>query len=184
MTSHRKVAVIVGSLRKDSVTRKVAKAVESLAPDTLEFEEIPIGDLAHFNQDEEAAPPPPYVAFRQKIKATDAILFLTPEYNRGLPGVMKNAIDVGSRPYGSSVWDGKPAAVISVSPGGVGGFGANHQLRQSLAFLNVPALPHEAYVGGAFGLFDDKGQLTNESTAGFLRDFGVRFADWIERHAR
>jgi chromate reductase len=140
-----------------------------------------IGNLPHFDQDLEATPPAEWVAFRNQVKATDAVLFVTPEYNRGLPGVLKNAIDVGSRPYGSSVWNGKPGAVISASPGAVGGFGAFHQLRQSLVFLNVPALNIEAYIGGAFALFDDNGELINESTTEFLRSYGQAFKAWIEK---
>ncbi|HEX4711213.1 NADPH-dependent FMN reductase [Phenylobacterium sp.] len=180
MSQHRTVAVIVGSLRKDSVTRKVARALEKLTPD-LKFTEIEIGNLQPFNQDLEATPTLEWVKFREQVKATDALLFATPEYNRSVPGVLKNAIDVGSRPYGSSVWDGKPGAVISVSPGGVGGFGANHHLRQSLVFLNVPALPVEAYIGNAFSLFDAEGELINDATADFLKSYGEAFSLWIEK---
>ncbi len=178
------VAVIVGSLRKDSATRKVARAIEALAPRTLTFDEIPIGDLPLYNQDDETDhPPSAFTALRDRIRGADAVLFATPEYNRGLPAAIKNAIDVGSRPYGHSVWNGKPAAVVSVSPGAIGAFGANHQLRQSLVFLNMPVLQFEAYVGGAYGLFDEKGELTNENTAEFLRTFGQAFADWIAKLA-
>jgi chromate reductase len=183
MSQNRTVAVVVGSLRKDSVTRKVARAIEALAPAHLKFEEISIGDLPLYDQDDEASPPASYLAFRDRIRAADAVLFATPEYNRGLPGGLKNAIDVGSRPYGQSAWNGKPAAIVSVSPGAIGGFAANHQLRQSLVFLNMPTLQLEAYVGGAFGLFDEQGELTNESTALFLRGLAQSFADWIETTA-
>jgi len=183
MSQPRTVTVLVGSLRKDSVSRKVAKALEALAPKHLTFQFLEIGQLPHFDQDLEAAPPAEWVAFRDQIRPTDAVLFVTPEYNRSVPGVLKNAIDVGSRPYGSSVFDGKPGAVISVSPGAIGGFGANHHLRQSLAFLNVPLLNVEAYVGAAFALFDDNGELVSEATAEFLRAYGQAFADWIERIA-
>jgi chromate reductase len=180
MSQPRTVAVVVGSLRKDSVSRKVAKALAALAPKTLKFQFVEIGQLPHFDQDLESDPPAEWVAFRNQISATDAVLFVTPEYNRSVPGVLKNALDVGSRPYGSSVWNGKPGAVISVSPGAIGGFGANHHLRQSLVFLNVPLLSQEAYVGNAFALFDDNGELVNESTAEFLRAYGQAFADWID----
>lgn len=113
------------------------------------------------------------------------MLFVTPEYNRSVPAVLKNAIDVGSRPYGKSVWDGKPGAVVSVSPGAIGAFGANHHLRQSLVFLNVPAMPQpEAYVGGADKLFDSEGKLTNPGTRDFLTKYLEAFAAWIERHVR
>lgn len=180
MTQVRNVAVVVGSLRKDSVSRKLAKAFAALAAN-LKFNVIEIGDLPHFDQDLESDPPAQWVRFREQIAAADAVLFVTPEYNRSVPGVLKNAIDVGSRPYGSSVWNGKPGAVISVSPGAIGGFGANHHLRQSLVFLNVPLLSQEAYVGNAFGLFDDAGELINEGTAEFLKSYGVQFAAWVEK---
>jgi chromate reductase len=181
MPQPRTVAVVVGSLRKDSVTRKVARAIEALAPSHLKFQEVAIGDLPLYNEDVEPNPPAAWTAFRDQIRAADAVLFATPEYNRSVPGNLKNAIDVGSRPYGKSAWNGKPSAVVSVSPGAIGGFGANHHLRQSLVFLNMPVLQHEAYIGGAFGLFGESGELTNESTAEFLRAFGQTFADWIEK---
>lgn len=180
MTQVRNVAVVVGSLRKDSVSRKLAKAFGALTPN-LKFNVVEIGDLPHFDQDLESDPPAQWVRFREEIAAADAVLFVTPEYNRSVPGVLKNAIDVGSRPYGSSVWNGKPGAVISMSPGAIGGFGANHHLRQSLVFLNVPLLSQEAYVGNAFALFDDAGELVNEGTAEFLKSYGAQFAAWIEK---
>lgn len=180
MTQVRNVAVVVGSLRKDSVSRKLAKAFAALTPN-LKFNIVEIGDLPHFDQDLESDPPAQWVRFREEIAAADAVLFVTPEYNRSVPGVLKNAIDVGSRPYGASVWNGKPGAVISMSPGAIGGFGANHHLRQSLVFLNVPLLSQEAYVGNAFALFDDAGELVNEGTAEFLKSYGAQFAAWIEK---
>lgn len=179
MTQTRTVAVVIGSLRKDSVSRKVAKALEALTPG-LKFDYVEIGGLSHFDQDLESAPPAEWTAFRDRVKAADAVLFVTPEYNRSVPGVLKNAVDVGSRPYGASVWNGKPGAVISVSPGAIGGFGANHHLRQSLVFLNVPLLSQEAYVGNAFALFDETGELINDATADFLRAYGQAFVQWIE----
>jgi len=182
MTQPRTVAVLVGSLRKDSVNRKVARAIAALAPEGLRFDDVPIGDLPFYNQDDEETPPQAWTRFRDRIRAADAVLFVTPEYNRSVPAPLKNAIDVGSRPYGQSVWDGKPAAVVSASPGAIGGFGANHHLRQSLVFLNMPAMPHEAYIGNAYGLFGEDGTLTNAGTADFLRSFGERFADWIAHH--
>lgn len=179
----RKVAVLVGSLRKDSFNRKIALALADLAKDKLDLQIVEIGGLSFFNQDLEAAPPADWVAFRDKIRAADAVLFVTPEYNRSVPGALKNAIDVGSRPYGHSVFSGKPAAVISSSPGALGGFGANHHLRQSLAFLNMPALQQpEAYLGGVGDWFDETGKLTNESARGFLAKFADAFAGWIETH--
>ena len=150
MATSRRVAVVVGSLRKDSLNRKMAKALAAMAPPTLSLEIVEIGQLPLYNQDDDASPPAASVAFKEKIAGADAVLFITPEYNRSVPGVLKNAIDIASRPYGKSAWDGKPAGVMSVSPGAIGGFGANHHLRQSLVFLNMPALQQpEAYVGGA-----------------------------------
>lgn len=179
MTQTRNVAVIVGSLRKDSVSRKLAKAFAALTPN-LKFNVVEIGDLPHFDQDLESDPPAQWVRFREEIAAADALLFVTPEFNRSVPGALKNAIDVGSRPYGSSVWNGKPGAVISLSPGAIGGFGANHHLRQSLVFLNVPLLSQEAYVSNAYAVLDDNGELINDGTAEFLRGYGQHFSTWIE----
>src|SRR6266702_6902922 len=157
------VCVLVGSLRKASFNGMLANTLISLAPSSMKFDVVEIGQLPFYNEDiETAAPPTQWISFRQRIKSADAVLFVTPEYNRSVPAVLKNAIDVGSRPYGQSAWDGKPGAVISVSPGAIGGFGANHHLRQSMVFLNVPMLQQpEAYIGGAASLFDDKGSLTN-----------------------
>ncbi|HEY3696999.1 NAD(P)H-dependent oxidoreductase [Phenylobacterium sp.] len=183
MSKPRTVAVLVGSLRKESFTRKTARALAKLAPEGLTLEIVEIGDLPFYNEDVEADPPANWTAFRRKMKAADAVLFATPEYNRSVPGLLKNAIDVGSRPYGSSVFDGKPGAVVSVSPGVIGGFGANHALRQSLVFLNVPVLQQpEAYVGGVAALFDDRGELVDDRSKDFLRKFIHAFAAWIERH--
>ena len=163
MANPRNVAVLVGSLRKDSINRKLATALRELAPASLELEIIEIGHLPLYNQDQDAKPPPEWTAFRRRIKEADAILFVTPEYNRSVPAPLKNAIDVGSRPYGQSAWNGKPGAVVSASPGAIGGFGANHHLRQSLVFLNVPAMQQpEAYIGGADKLFNADGKLVNE----------------------
>jgi chromate reductase, NAD(P)H dehydrogenase (quinone) len=179
-----KVAVLVGSLRKDSFNRKTANAIAALAPAGLSFDQIPIGDLPLYNEDLETdAPPQAWQEFRARLKGADAVLFVTPEYNRSLPAVLKNAIDVGSRPYGKSVFDGKPAAVASASIGAIGGFGANHHLRQSLVFLNMPALQQpEVYIGNAAGLFNEAtGKLQNESTEKLLRGFAEKFEKWIDK---
>jgi chromate reductase len=184
MRTNRNVAIIVGSLRKASFNRKLATAAIALAPAPLELQIVEIGQLPFYNPDAEADPPQAVQDFKQRIAAADAVLFVTPEYNRSVPGVLKNAIDVGSRPHGKSVWDGKPGAVISVSPGAIGGFGANHHLRQSMVFLNVPMMPMpEAYIGNAASLFDDKGVLVNDSTRAFLQKFLDAFARWIEHNA-
>lgn len=180
----RDIAVIVGSLRAGSFNRKTALVLGELAPDDLKLEIVEIGGLSFFNQDLEKTPPGDWTAFRDRIRRADGVLFVTPEYNRSVPGVLKNALDVGSRPYGHSAWDGKPCAVVSVSPGAIGGFGANHHLRQSLVFLNMPCMPQpEAYVGGASDLFDETGALKNDGTRQFLSDVMAAFARWVERFA-
>ena len=180
MSTHKKVAVLVGSLRKDSFNRKLAHALASLAPPELKLTIVEIGELPLFNQDMEATPPAAWTAFRETVKAADAVLFVTPEYNRSVPAALKNALDVGSRPYGQSVWNGKPGAVISASPGGIGGFGANHHLRQSLVFLNVPTMQQpEAYIGGIDKLFDANGDVINDGTRKFLKGLMDAFGRWV-----
>jgi len=177
----RNVAVLVGSLRRESFSRKLAHALASVAPESLRLTIVEIGALALYDQDAEADAPQSWRTFRDEVGGAEALLFVTPEYNRSVPGVLKNAIDVGSRPYGQSVWNGKPGAVLSNSPGAIGGFGANHHLRQSLVFLNVPVLQMpEAYVGGAAGLFDANGQLQKDDVRDFLRTFMTAFAAWVE----
>ena len=182
----RKVAVIVGSLRKESFTRKLANALAEVAAPALALEQIEIGALPLYNQDlETSSPPEAWQLFRGRVRATDAVIFATPEYNRSVPGVLKNAIDVGSRPYGKSVWAGKPAAVVSVSPGAIGAFGANHHLRQMLVFLDMPALQQpEAYISGADKLFDGNGKLVNDGVRDLLGKLASAFSRWIECHAR
>jgi chromate reductase, NAD(P)H dehydrogenase (quinone) len=176
------VAVFVGSLRKDSLNRKMARALAELAPPSLALQVVEIDQLPLYNEDldDNEQRPAVWSAFRRRVRAADAVLFVTPEYNRSVPGALKNAIDVGSRPYGANAWQGKPGAVVSVSPGAIGGFGANHHLRQSLVFLDIAALPQpEVYVGGAATLFDAEGRLTNDSTRAFLRGFMQAFDRWI-----
>src|SRR6266545_2431650 len=136
------VGVLVGSLRKASLNGMLANALMSLAPSSMKLEIVEIGQLPFFNQDLETdSTPAQWTSFRQRVKAADAVLFVTPEYNRSVPAALRNALDVGSRPYGSSVWDRKPGAIVSSSPSAIGAFGANHHLRQSLVFLNVSAMP-------------------------------------------
>lgn len=159
-----------------------AKALATLAPKELQLEIVEIGQLSLYNQDYDDKPPAEWLAFRDRIRAADAVMFVTPEYNRSVPGVLKNAIDIGSRPYGQSAWNGKPGAVISVSPGAIGGFGANQHLRQSCVFLNIPTMQQpEAYIGGAASLFDKEGNIANDSTRDFLKSFMEAFAVWIEK---
>ncbi|WP_437879599.1 NADPH-dependent FMN reductase [Pseudomonas sp. LRF_L74] len=185
MSKVHHVAVIVGSLRKASINRKLALALAELAPPSLKLEIVEIGDLPLYNEDIDVSPPPAaYTAFREKLKDADAVLFVTPEYNRSVPAPLKNAIDVGSRPYGQSAYSGKPAAVVSASPGAIGGFGANHHLRQSLVFLDMPVLQQpESYLGGAGNFFDESGK-PNDSIKGFLQKFIDTFARWVETNAK
>ena len=185
MSKVYKVAVLVGSLRKASINRKLALALAELAPSSLQLQIVEIGELPLYNEDIDIDPPPAaYKAFRDSLKQADAVLFVTPEYNRSVPAPMKNAIDVGSRPYGQSAFGGKPAAVISASPGAIGGFGANHHLRQSLVFLDMPVLQQpESYLGGAGSFFDEAG-TPNDSIKGFLQKFIDAYARWVEIHNR
>lgn len=178
------IAVLVGSLRKASINRKVALALAELAPANLKLEIVEIADLPLYNEDHDGATAPAsYASFRQQVKAADAVLFVTPEYNRSVPAALKNAIDVGSRPYGQSVWSGKPGAIISVSPGAIGGFGANHHLRQSLVFLDVWCMQQpEAYLGGAGSVFDDAGKLSDK-TRPFLQAFIDAYAKWVDKQS-
>jgi chromate reductase len=185
MPHPRRVAGLVGSLRKESLNLKMARALAGLAPEGMSLQIIPISDLPLYDEDlETEAPPPAWTRFRDEVRTADALLFVTPEYNRSIPGALKNALDVGSRPYGQAVFAKKPGAVISVSPGAIGGFGANHHLRQCLVFLDVPAMAQpEAYVGGAAKLFDDGGEIANDATRDFLRGFMTAFGAWAERNA-
>jgi chromate reductase len=183
MDKSMNVCGLVGSLRKASFNGMLANALISLAPPAMRLDIVEIGPLPLYNEDlETAAPPAPWTTFRQRIKAADAVLFVTPEYNRSVPAALKNALDVGSRPYGSSVWDRKPGAIVSASPGAIGAFGANHHLRQSLVFLNVPTMQQpEAYLGRVDKLFDEHGKLVNDGTGKFLREFMLAFANWVEK---
>ena len=179
-----KIAIIVGSLRKDSLNRKIARSICGLRGDNLDCQMVEIGDLPLYNQDYDLQrqQPEPYVRFRDQVSAADGVLFCTPEYNRGVPGVHKNAIDVGSRPYGRSVWDRKPAAIVSASIGAIGGFGANHQLRQSCVFLNMPVMQQpEAYLGHVSDdSFDADGCLKEGPLKDIVTTLAHAFHDWVE----
>lgn len=178
-----KVALVVGSLRKESLNKKIARAIGDLKVEGLLFENIEIGELPLYNEDLEEDLPLAWKYFREVLPSYDAVLFITPEYNRSVPAVLKNALDVGSRPYGKSVWDSKPAAIISCTAGGLGAFGANHHLRQSLVFLNMPTLQQpEAYISHAANLFDESGELKDASTRDFLKSFVTKFESWIEKN--
>lgn len=181
----KKIGVLVGSLRKESFNRKIALALMQLSHPSLALEFIDIGSLPIYNQDLDENPPSQWITFREQIKKCEGILFVTPEYNRSVPAVLKNAIDVGSRPYGKSVWNSLPGAIISVSPGIIGGFGANHHLRQSLVFLNIPCMQQpEAYISDVTKLMDEKGNIINESTKKFLEKFIQTFANWVEINSK
>lgn len=184
VVAHADVAVIVGSLRRESYTRKFARALIELAPATLALELVEIGALPLYNADlEGAATPAAWTAFRERLRGMRGVLFATPEYNRSVPGALKNAIDVGSRPRGESVWRGKPCAVISVTPGRLGAFGANHHLRQSLVSLDMPAMAQpEAYIARAATLLDESGRVADEPTREFLARFMRAFAAWLDRN--
>jgi len=179
-----KVAVLTGSLRQESYSRKMGRALVKLAPPGMNLSIVEIGDMPHYNEDVESDPPAVLTRFRERIAASDAVLFVTPEFNRSMPGMLKNALDVGSRPWGKSVWSGMPAAVISMSQGQLGGFGAHHHLRQVLVAVNLATMPHpEAYIGGSAKLFDKAGELVDESTRDFMTDFLAAFRAWIEKLA-
>lgn len=176
------LAVLVGSLRRDAFSRKLANALVSVAPPEMTGAIVEIGDLALFNQDFETdgTTPAAYTRFRDEVRAADAVLFVTPEYNRSVPGALKNALDAGSRPYGQSVWAKKPAAVVSCTPGAMGGFGANHALRQSLVFLDMPAMQQpEAYIGRVDKVVNADGTVVDASRA-FLTEIMTAFAAWIK----
>ena len=174
------VAVIVGSLRKESFTRRVAMAAMAHAPKAIQCRFVEIGDLPHYNQDLDGKAPAEWESFRAEIKKSDAVLFFTPEYNRSFPGHLKNAIDIASRPQGSNLWDGMPAGVVSVTPYSSGGMAANHALRQTFVYLNMPAMQQpEAYISNAGDLVDTDGKVANEKTGKILADYMEAFAKWI-----
>jgi chromate reductase len=177
-----KIAILVGSLREGSLNRKVARSICALRNDNLDCSMIEIGDLPLYNQDLDTNPPEQWVRFRQQVAAADGVLFCSPEYNRGIPGVLKNAIDVGSRPYGQSVFDKKPAAIVTASPGSIGGFGANHQIRQAGVFLNMPMMQQpEAYLGHVTDdSFDETGKLKEGPLKELVTTLAHAFHDWVD----
>lgn len=178
-----KVGVLIGSLRKKAFSKSVADCLIKLAPDNLEMNVIEIGQLPIYNQDyDEGTPPEVYTEFRKTIKALDAVLFVTPEHNRSVPAALKNALDIGSRPPSQNVWTGKPGAVVSQSPGVIGGFGANHHLRQVATFLNINLMSQpECYLTNITQSLDENGVLTSESTVNFLKKFMDTYVVWINR---
>jgi chromate reductase len=176
-----KIAIIVGSLREGSINRKVARSICGLRNDDLDCSMVEIGDLPLYNQDLDSNPPEQWLKFREQVGQAAGVLFCSPEYNRGIPGVLKNAIDVGSRPYGQSVFDKKPAAIVTASPGSIGGFGANHQIRQAAVFLNMPVMQQpEAYLGHVSDeAFDESGCLKQGPLKELIEGLAHAFHDWV-----
>ena len=179
-----RIAVLVGSLRKDSFNRKLALAIAQLAPSDFTFEHLRIDDLPLYNQDDDGNQAPAVMRLKTEIAAAQGLLFVTPEYNRSMPGVLKNAIDHASRPYGQSAWARKPAGVIGVSVGAIGTAVAQQHLRNVLAYLDVPTLGQpEAFLQNKEGLFDDKGHIADGSTKKFLQGWVDKYVAWIKSHA-
>ena len=184
MATHN-IVVIVGSLRKESLTLKIANALAKLAPAGLKLDVVTLNGISFFNQDLEATPPADWVAFREKIQKSDGVIFVTPEYNRAIPGVLKNAIDVASRPYGKSSFLGKPTGIISNSPGPLGGVSAAKTLQNVLPGISGPILGQpEIYLNGVGDAFDDKGELTKDSLKAVLKQYVDAYAAFVERHHR
>ncbi|MEH6306887.1 NAD(P)H-dependent oxidoreductase [Olivibacter sp. CPCC 100613] len=175
------IGLIAGSLRTESFSKKIAQALLTLAPEGFVFKIISLDDLPIYNQDfdDHGHVPESYVKFREDVRALDGVIFITPEYNRSVPGVLKNAIDIGSRPYGKSVWGGKPAAIFSNSPGNLSAFGANHHLRQSLVFLNMPVMQQpEVYIAHVTEMFDENGKLKEGKSKDFLKNAVDAYTEW------
>lgn len=178
-----KVGIVVGSIRENSFSQQLANNLVELFPEGYETEFIEIANLPLYNQDSDDNVPEVYTTFRETIKGLDAVVFVTPEHNRSFPAALKNALDVGSRPYGSNVWDSKPALIVSQSPSNLSGFGANHHLRQVLAFLNVPVVQQpEVYIANVMDLLGEYGKITNEETIGFLQSVVDTYVDFIKKH--
>jgi chromate reductase len=183
MATPHHVVVIVGSLRKESFTLKIANALAKLAPDTVKLDVVTLHGLSFFNQDLEATPPADWLAFRERIQKSAGVVFVTPEYNRSIPGVLKNAIDVASRPYGKSSLIGKPIGIISNSPGPLGGVSAAKHLQNILPGISGPILGQpEIYLSGVGDAFDDKGHLIKEALQKVLQQYVDAFAAFVERH--
>ena len=184
MAAPYNIVTIVGSLRKQSFTLKIANALAKLAPDTLKLNVTTLHDISFFNQDLEAAPPADWVAFREKLQKSNGVLFVTPEYNRSIPGVLKNAIDVGSRPYGKSSFLGKPVGIVSNSPGPLGGVSAAKHLQNMLPGISGPILGQpEIYLTAVGDAFDDKGELTKESLKTVLKQYIDAYAAFVKKHS-
>lgn len=182
MTQPLDVVALIGSLRRDSLTKRLVFGLIEVAPRSLHIEIVPLAELSMYNEDLEDQPPPSWIDLRARIQCAAAVLIATPEYNRSVPAVLKNALDVGSRPYGKNVWAGKPAAVVSASPGAMGAFGANHHLRQALTYLDMPTMQQpEAYIGGVDKMVDENGHFINDSARQFCTTVMDEFERWILR---
>ncbi len=179
------IGILAGSLRKESFSKKIAQAIVPMAPEGYRFQIVSLDGLEVYNQDfdDHNQVPESYKAFREEMQNVDGVIFITPEYNRSVPGVLKNALDIGSRPTGQSVWDKKPSAIFSNSPGNISAFGANHHLRQSLVFLNMPAMQQpEVYIAKANELFDDSGALKEGETKKFIAEAVEAYMAWFEKN--
>lgn len=177
-----KIGVVVGSIRENSFSERVAKALIALLPEGFEAETLQIDHLPLYNQDSDNNPPQEYLDFRDKVESFDAYIFVTPEHNRSVPAALKNALDVASRPYGENKWGGKPALIASQSPGVISGFGANHHLRQMLTFLDVTVVQQpEVYIAETHELFDENGGYLQEGTEAFLQSAIDKFTDLINK---
>jgi len=182
--SHYRIALVIGSLRRESINRKLAGALVKLAPPEFSFTPLEIGDLPLYSEDNDANPPAPVTRMKSEIAAASGLLFVTPEYNRSIPGVLKNALDNASRPYGQNAWAGKPAGIIGASPGTIGTAMAQQHLRNVLAYLDVPTLCQpEAFLQIREGFFDPAGELANATTRKFLQGWMDRYVAWVKRHA-
>jgi chromate reductase, NAD(P)H dehydrogenase (quinone) len=182
--SQYQIAVVVGSLRRDSFNRQLANAVIALAPPELSFKQVRIDDLPLYNQDDDANPADPVKRLKAEIKESQGVLFVTPEYNRSISGVLKNAIDHASRPYGQSVWAGKPAGVMGASVGATGTSMAQQHLRTMLAYLDMPTLGQpEVFIHVKDGFFGEDGGIANESSRTFLQGWMDRYVEWVKKHA-
>ena len=181
MNAYR-VAVVVGSLRKDSFNRALAKAITKLAPADFTFQFVEIGDLPLYNQDDDGNPAESVKRLKNEIKSAQGVLFVSPEYNRSIPGILKNALDQASRPYGQSAWSGKPAGILGVSPGAIGTALGQQHLRNILAYLDMPTLGQsEAFIQMKEGLIDEAGNI-GEGSKAFLQTWMNHFVDWVKRH--
>ena len=180
----KQIGYVIGSLRKDSYNRKLANALIKLGPPDFNFKELRIGDLPLYNQDDDRSQAPEVQRLKSELRAVDAVIFLTAEYNRSVPGVLKNAIDHASRPYGQNAWAGKPAGIIGASVGAIGTAVAQSHLRMILGYLDMPTLGQpEAYIQVKEGFFDGDGNVAVESSRKFLQNWMDRYVDWIKKHA-